>query len=129
VATLGRPVMAAMEFIYGQDGYRTADGRTVKEAFEAIEQARADVVGTSGGQGIHETVDILGEFRKCTSGPLIALPSAEIRDPVTGKVTYRQAPGQFARYTRMLRSLEPAVLGGGRGTTADHAGVLSHTFS
>jgi homocysteine S-methyltransferase len=108
-----------------EDVGRTQDGIGLKEAFDQLQAAGADVVGfncRSGPNGIMRAIDsITGPVDL----PLSVYPNAGIPDYVDGKYTYSAGPEYFAETALRFADRGARIIGGCCGTTPEHVAAMA----
>lgn len=108
-----------------EDVGRTQDGIGLKEAFDQLQAAGADVVGfncRSGPNGIMRAIDsITGPVGL----PLSVYPNAGIPDYVDGKYTYSAGPQYFAETALRFADRGARIIGGCCGTTPEHVAAMA----
>lgn len=108
-----------------EDVGRTQDGIGLKEAFDQLQAAGADVVGfncRSGPNGIMRTIDsITGPVGL----PLSVYPNAGIPDYVDGKYLYSAGPEYFAETALRFADRGARLIGGCCGTTPEHVAAMA----
>ncbi|MCC6550904.1 MAG: homocysteine S-methyltransferase family protein [Ignavibacteriaceae bacterium] len=114
------PVAALMTFEHGQVGYRTMWGTSVAEAALLLTDAGADIIGSNCGKGFDEMTGVIGEFKKATSKPLLAMANAGIPVWEEGKSIYRETPEMIAGDVRQIIESGVRIIGGCCGTNPDH---------
>ncbi|MFF2093589.1 bifunctional homocysteine S-methyltransferase/methylenetetrahydrofolate reductase [Paenibacillus sp. NPDC058174] len=108
-----------------EDVGRTQDGTGLKEAFDQLQLAGADVVGfncRSGPNGIMRAIDAISGPVQL---PMSIFPNAGIPDYVDGKYTYSAGPDYFAETARRFADRGARIVGGCCGTTPEHVAAMS----
>lgn len=112
------------QFAVDQIG-RTLDGFTIPEAFGALVQEGADVLGFnchSGPKGIMAVMDGVGGPLDV---PMSVFPNAGLADYVDGEYVYGATPEYFGECARSFADLGARLIGGCCGTTPEHIAAMS----
>lgn len=121
-ATTSLPVICQFAI---EDVGRTQDGVSLKEAFDQLQDAGADVVGfncRSGPNGIMRAIDSIDGP---VGLPLSIYPNAGIPDYVDGKYTYSAGPEYFAETAMRFADRGARLIGGCCGTTPEHIAAMT----
>ncbi len=113
----GLPVVACMVFDSGKNRDRTMMGVTPEQAAAALAEAGADVIGANCGNGIAGYVPVCARLRAATHLPVWIKPNAGLPELEGGRVVYRTAPQEFARWVPDLVRAGANYIGGCCGTT------------
>lgn len=112
------------QFAVDQIG-RTLDGFTMPEAFGALVQEGADVLGFnchSGPKGIMGVMDGVGGPLDV---PMSVFPNAGLADYVDGEYVYGATPEYFGECARSFADLGARLIGGCCGTTPEHIAAIA----
>jgi len=127
------PVVAMLTF--GEDG-RTFYGHRPGDAYAALAEAGADVVGTNCSVGPQGTFDVVTTMREAQAAyaarkgdagrvpALAAMPNAGLPQLVGGRYLYMATPDYFAAYTRRFIEAGARLVGGCCGTTPEHIAAM-----
>ncbi|RXZ77027.1 bifunctional homocysteine S-methyltransferase/methylenetetrahydrofolate reductase [Paenibacillaceae bacterium] len=108
-----------------EDVGRTLDGFSLKEAFDRLQEAGADVVGLncrSGPNGIMRAFDTIDGVVQL---PFSVFPNAGIPDYVDGKYMYTATPEYFGDTARQFADRGARLVGGCCGTTPAHIAAIA----
>lgn len=89
-----------------------------------LEGLRVDAVGMNCSLGPDMMLDIIGEFRKYSSLPVIVNPNAGLPEMKDGETVYNIGAEEFAGYMVKLAEGGAAILGGCCGTTPEFIRIL-----
>jgi len=115
-------VPVAAQMVFTQRG-RTHSGRTARECFEALVQAKADLVGLNCGIGPGNALEVVQGLGSMPV-PLSVLPNAGFPESLGDRLIYASSPEYFARRTAACASYGARLLGGCCGTTPEHIAAL-----
>jgi len=118
--TCDLPVFACMTYAAGKAGYRTMMGETVAAATETLLEAGADVVGSNCGLGTAAMMDVVGEIRAVTDGPVFAKPNAGVPKLVDGRTVFDETADTWAPNLPRLVEAGANIVGGCCGTSPEH---------
>lgn len=110
-----------------EDG-RMRDGATIGEAFQAVRDAGADVIGFNCRSGPHGILNALGQVPDSIQVPMSVYPNAGIPDYVDGKYMYMATPDYFADRARKFADLGARIIGGCCGTTPEHIAAIAEAL-
>ena len=114
--------------VYGEDG-RTFTGSSVDAICTTLEGMRADAVGMNCSIGPEKMAELLPEFLKNTSLPIVVNPNAGLPETDSqGRTYYSITPEEYAAYMTEMAKAGAAVLGGCCGTTPEFIGVLKRSL-
>ncbi|WP_424765867.1 bifunctional homocysteine S-methyltransferase/methylenetetrahydrofolate reductase [Paenibacillus sp. sgz302251] len=108
-----------------EDVGRTQEGNGMKNAFDQLQAAGADVVGfncRSGPNGIMRAIDAI---EGPVGLPLSVYPNAGIPDYIDGKYTYSAGPEYFAETAMRFADRGARLIGGCCGTTPEHVAAMA----
>ena len=111
------PVIASMTF---EQNKKYLTGGDVKTAVAVMEGLGADVIGTNCGFGPAQIKDIVKEFFKYASVPVMANPNAGLPRTINGETVFTMGPKEYAREAVSIAKAGAWLLGGCCGTTPDH---------
>ena len=111
------PVIASMTF---EQNKKYLTGGDVKTAVAVMEGLGADVIGTNCGFGPAQIKDIVKEFFKYASVPVMANPNAGLPRTIKGETVFTMGPKEYAREAVSIAEAGAWLLGGCCGTTPDH---------
>jgi homocysteine S-methyltransferase len=123
---------AAALLTFGEDG-RTFYGHRPADAYHALADAGADLVGTNCSVGPQGTLDVVVAFAaaraerlaKGLSAPWIAaMPNAGLPQLVAGRYAYMATPEYFANYAGRFVEAGARLVGGCCGTTPEHVAAM-----
>jgi len=123
---------AAALLTFGEDG-RTFYGHRPADAYHALADAGADLVGTNCSVGPQGTLDVVVAFAAARaerlaagkSAPWIAaMPNAGLPQLVGGRYAYMATPEYFANYARRFVEAGARLVGGCCGTTPEHVAAM-----
>jgi homocysteine S-methyltransferase len=123
---------AAALLTFGEDG-RTFYGHRPADAYHALADAGADLVGTNCSVGPQGTLDVVTAFaaaraERLASGKsapwIAALPNAGLPQLVGGRYAYMATPEYFANYARRFVEAGARLVGGCCGTTPEHVAAM-----
>ena len=111
------PVIASMTF---EQNKKYLTGGDVKTAVAVMEGLGADVIGTNCGFGPAQIKDIVKEFFKYASVPVMANPNAGLPRTINGETVFTMGPKEYAREAVSIAEAGAWLLGGCCGTTPEH---------
>ena len=114
------PIISTMTFDVIPQGCVTIMGNSVPDVCSKLEEAGANVIGSSCGNGTTNMITIAKELLKNTNIPIIIQSNAGIPTIVDDKVVYNETPEDFADFTSILIELGILIVGGCCGTTPEH---------
>ena len=123
---------AAALLTFGEDG-RTFYGHRPGDAYHALADAGADLVGTNCSVGPQGTLDVVIQFAAARaerlaagkSAPWIAaMPNAGLPQLVGGRYAYMATPEYFANYADRFVEAGARLVGGCCGTTPEHVAAM-----
>jgi homocysteine S-methyltransferase len=126
------PVVAMLTF--GEDG-RTFYGHTPADAYKALADAGASVVGANCSVGPQATLDVLTAYAaaRAARGPdapwLAAMPNAGMPQLVSGRYAYMATPEYFGAYATRFLEAGVRIVGGCCGTTPAHVAAMRQSFA
>jgi len=115
----GLEVMASMTFERAPHGFFTIMGISPQRAAAELTAAGAVVVGANCSIGPADMVELMREFRKFATVPLIAQANAGKPRMEGGKVLYDVGAEEFASYVPLLEDAGADIIGGCCGTTPE----------
>lgn len=116
------PVIASMTFL--ADG-KTTFGADAVEAFRALKDAGADVVGINCTIGPQEALDVFQRVIAHTRLPISAMPNAGYPWLVGGRMVYPATPDYFRQLSREFVRAGAGILGGCCGTGPEHIAAMA----
>jgi homocysteine S-methyltransferase len=116
------PVVASMTFL--ADGKNTF-GADAIEAFRALTEAGADVVGINCTIGPQDALDVLQRVIPHTRVPISVMPNAGYPWLVAGRMVYPATPDYFRQICREFVRSGAGILGGCCGTGPEHINAMS----
>ena len=117
---------------FGEDG-RTFYGHRPGDAYHALAEAGADIVGTNCSVGPQGTLDVVVAFAAARAERLAkgqhapwvaAMPNAGLPQLVGGRYAYMATPDYFAAYARRFVEAGAQLVGGCCGTTPEHIAAM-----
>ena len=123
---------AATLLTFGEDG-RTFYGHRPADAYHALADAGADIVGTNCSVGPQGTLDVVTAFAAARAERLAqgkpapwiaAMPNAGLPQLVGGRYAYMATPEYFAAYARRFVEAGAQLVGGCCGTTPEHIAAM-----
>lgn len=111
------PVIASMTF---EQNKKYLTGGDVKTAVAVMEGLGADVIGTNCGFGPAQIKDIVKEFFKYASVPVMANPNAGLPQTINGETVFTMGPKEYALEAVSMAQAGAWLLGGCCGTTPEH---------
>ena len=117
------PVVALLT--YGDDG-RTFYGHTPADAYHALADQGADVIGANCSVGPQGTLDVVQAYAAARAARgagapwIAAMPNAGLPHLVNGRYAYMATPEYFASYTARFLAAGARIVGGCCGTTPAH---------
>jgi 5-methyltetrahydrofolate--homocysteine methyltransferase len=118
------PVSAAMTFNRTPRGYRTMMGVTPAQAAETLLAEGADVVGCNCTLTADDMIELVGDMRRATDGPLIAEPNAGQPRLENGHTVYDETAQHFAQGAVAIVAQGADLIGGCCGTDATFIATL-----
>jgi len=125
----GLEVMASMTFNRTKRGFFTIMGDSPQKAVRELEQAGATAVGANCTIGPADMVELTGELRKYTSGPIIVQANAGTPRALGGELTYDISAGEFAEYAARMVEAGADIVGGCCGTDPDFIAQIKNKLS
>lgn len=122
----GLPVCAQMAFL---EGGRSGDGTTVEQFCEAMEEAKADIVGANCGAGPLELVKVVRRLAAVTQKPISAYANSGFPEYYEGRYIYRATPDYFAATAQEMADAGANLIGGCCGTTPEHIHAISKAIA
>ncbi|SDD98701.1 homocysteine S-methyltransferase [Paenibacillus sp. UNCCL117] len=108
----------------------TMDGVPLKEAFERLLAAGADVVGfncRSGPNGLLRSLEHVSGL--ADSPPMSVFPNAGLADYVDGRYTFAATPQYFGETARRFVDQGARIVGGCCGTTPEHIAAIAASLA
>jgi 5-methyltetrahydrofolate--homocysteine methyltransferase len=118
------PVSAAMTFNRTPKGYRTMMGVTPQQAVESLLSEGADVVGCNCTLTADDMIELVGDLRRATDGPLLAEPNAGQPRLQNGHTIYEETAEHFAEGAVEIVAQGADLIGGCCGTNATFIATL-----
>jgi 5-methyltetrahydrofolate--homocysteine methyltransferase len=118
------PVSASMTFNRTPKGYRTMMGVTPQQAVETLLAEGADVVGTNCTLTAFDMIELVGDLRRATDGPLLAEPNAGQPRLQDGHTVYEESAEHFAEGAVEIVAQGADLIGGCCGTDATFIATL-----
>lgn len=115
-----KPIACTMTF---EENGRTFTGCEVSAMAVTIEGLGVDAVGVNCSLGPDRLAEVVGEFARWTTLPIIAKPNAGLPDPETD--LYDMTAEQFAQEMKKLAAMGVKILGGCCGTDPEFISRLS----
>jgi homocysteine S-methyltransferase len=103
----------------------TQDGVPLQEAFFALREAGADLVGLNCRSGPLGILRTLQTWPPLACGPLSVFPNAGFPDYVDGRYVYNATPEYFALQTAPFVEIGARIIGGCCGTTPAHVRAIA----
>jgi len=121
------PVIAQNVFYSGKKGLRTLMGYDVKWASARLQEAGADVVGSSCGgiSPIGDALTVVKEMRQGCDRPLAMRPDAGLVQLIDGKNVYPVTPEQMAKEVPGWIAAGASIVGGCCGASLKHIEAIS----
>jgi 5-methyltetrahydrofolate--homocysteine methyltransferase len=114
------PIVASMTFEKSATGFHTMMGTLPEQAIKEIQNMNPVAIGSNCGHGAPEMIELMAEFKKYTSLPLVAQANAGIPVWEDGKHTFPETSAERGQYTEKLLDLGVRIIGGCCGTTPEH---------
>lgn len=111
------PVFCTMSF---DESGRTLTGSDVVTVISILEGLRVDALGINCGLGPKESLNIIKDFVKYSSIPIIVQLNAGIPHVENGQTVFNVLDDEYANYLRQIAMLGVQIMGGCCGTTEDH---------
>jgi len=111
------PVIASMTF---EQNKKYLTGGDVKTAVAVMEGLGADVIGTNCGFGPAQIKNIVKEFFKYASVPVMANPNAGLPRSINGETVFTMGPEEYSKEAVSIAESGAWLLGGCCGTTPEH---------
>jgi len=108
-----------------EDSGRTVDGYTLEEAFAALKQEGADVIGFNCRTGPNGILKLLDSIDNKTDLPYSVYPNAGAASFVDGKYEYTAGPEYFASMATKFADRGAHIIGGCCGTTPNHVKAMA----
>ena len=89
-----------------------------------LEGLGVDALGMNCSFGPEQMLDIIDDFAKYASVPVIVNPNAGLPKVVDGKTIYDLSPDEFAEKSKLLAQKGATILGGCCGTTPEYIGKM-----
>ena len=118
------PVSASLTFNRTPKGYRTMMGVTPQQAVETLLAQGADVVGCNCTLTADDMIELVGELRRVTEGPLLAEPNAGQPRLQDGHTVYDETAEHFAQGALAIVAQGADLVGGCCGTNASFIAAL-----
>lgn len=99
-------------------------GATPVAMIAMLEGLGVDALGMNCSYGPEQMLDIIGDFAKHASVPVIVNPNAGLPKVVDGKTCYDLTPDEFAKKSKLLAERGATILGGCCGTTPEYIGRM-----
>lgn len=104
---------------YDESG-RLMTGATPGAMIAMLEGLGVDAIGMNCSVGPDKMLDVIGEFEKYASVPVIVKPNAGIPEMRDGKTVFNVGPEEFAGYMKELALKGGCILGGCCGTNPEY---------
>lgn len=114
------PVVVTM--IFDETG-KLLTGADIPAAVAMLEGLGADAIGMNCGLGPHQFAELLPQWLKNSSLPVVVNPNAGMPKSVAGKTVFEITPEEFAAVMRQMGEMGARCLGGCCGTTPAHLGA------
>jgi len=115
------PILASIAFSTADNGGRTIMGDKAADCASALAEAGANVVGANCGDlDPFQMAQVVAEFCKGTSLPVLAQPNAGIPKLVDDQTVFDMSPDEFARGISECLTNGARLVGGCCGTTPEH---------
>lgn len=111
------PVFCTMSF---DESGRTLTGSDVATVVSVLEGLRVEALGINCGLGPKESLNIIKDFIKYSSTPIIVQLNAGIPCVENGQTFFNVLDDEYASYLRQIAMLGVQIVGGCCGTTEDH---------
>ncbi|URN93270.1 MAG: bifunctional homocysteine S-methyltransferase/methylenetetrahydrofolate reductase [Candidatus Pristimantibacillus lignocellulolyticus] len=108
-----------------EDSGRTVDGYTLEEAFAALKQEGADVIGFNCRTGPNGILKLLDSIDNKSDLPYSVYPNAGAASFVDGKYEYTAGPDYFASMATKFADRGAHIIGGCCGTTPNHVKAMA----
>ncbi len=118
------PVACSLTYTNG----RTLTGSTPQIAATVLESLGADLIGANCSTGPKELLDVMKEYRKHTTLPLLVEPNAGMPELINGETIYRETPENMARYVEPFRQAGVNLIGACCGSTPEHIRAMSEAL-
>ncbi len=99
-------------------------GADPKAMIAMLEGLGVDALGMNCSYGPDKMMDIIGEFKKYSSLPVIVNPNAGLPEIKDGKTVFTLTPDEFAQSMVNLAKGGATILGGCCGTTPEYIGAM-----
>ncbi|GAG67227.1 unnamed protein product, partial [marine sediment metagenome] len=120
------PIIASIAFSTPDKGGRTIMGDKAADCASALTEAGASAVGANCGDlDPFQMAQIVSEFHKATSLPIIAQPNAGIPKLVEDQTVFDMSPEDFARGISECLQSGASLVGGCCGTTPAHIRAIA----
>lgn len=112
------------QFAVDQVG-RTLDGFTIPDAFGAVVEEGADVVGFNCHSGPKGIMGVMDGVEGPLHLPMSVFPNAGLADYIDGEYVYGATPEYFGECARSFADLGARLIGGCCGTTPEHIAAMA----
>ncbi|CAM4416316.1 bifunctional homocysteine S-methyltransferase/methylenetetrahydrofolate reductase [Paenibacillus phoenicis] len=112
------------QFAVDQIG-RTLDGFTIPQAFGALVEEGADVVGFNCHSGPKGIMGVMDDVEGPLNVPMSVFPNAGLADYIDGEYVYGATPDYFGECARAFADLGARLIGGCCGTTPEHIAAMA----
>lgn len=112
------------QFAVDQIG-RTLDGFTIPDAFGAVVEEGADVVGFNCHSGPKGIMGVMDDVEGPLNVPMSVFPNAGLADYIDGEYVYGATPDYFGKCARAFADLGARLIGGCCGTTPEHIAAMA----
>lgn len=103
----------------------TQNGKDLNDAFQALKNAGAHVVGLNCRFGPHHLTKSFESVKLTDEVYLSAYPNASLPDMVDNRFVYKSNPNYFEEAARNLRNQGVRLIGGCCGTTPEHIAAIA----
>ncbi|MGL5438954.1 MAG: homocysteine S-methyltransferase family protein [Filifactoraceae bacterium] len=119
------PIIATVAF---SEDKRLLNGADVKTVVALLEGLRVDGLGLNCGLDPRNIMDLVEEFVKYSSLPVVVKPNAGIPENVNGKIRFNLEAKNFGAVVKPFVEMGISVVGGCCGTTSEHIqNLYDHT--
>jgi len=108
---------------------RTLTGTTPEIAAIVLSAMGADLLGANCSTGPEELLEVMLEYRRNTSLPLLVEPNAGIPELVDGKAVFRATPEYLAGFVEDFRAAGVNLIGACCGSTPEHIRAMGRVIS
>lgn len=126
VKSFGIPVLTSMAFM---EGGRSADGTSVEQFCNAVENGGADIIGANCGAGPLELLNVIKLLTAITDKPISAYANSGFPELVDGRYLYRSTPEYLANMAHELANIGANLIGGCCGTTPEHIAAIAQILA